>query len=39
MDVEHVEVILYGTKVMEGASLDAKAMDNGRGSVEKESIW
>jgi len=38
MDVAHVEAILHRTKVMEGASLDVEAMDNGRGSVEKENV-
>jgi len=39
MDVEHVEVVLHRSKVMEGAFLNAEAMDSGRGTVEKENVW
>jgi len=38
-DVEQVETVLHQTKVIEGVSLDVKAMDSGRGSVEKENVW
>jgi len=35
MDVVHVEALLHRTNGMEGASLDAEAMKNGRSSMEE----
>jgi len=39
MDVALVEALLHQTNNMEGASLDAEAMQNGRSSVEEENVW